>query len=99
MEQYEGFIVGGGGGGLAAGLYTSRAGLKSLLLERGAVGGQMVNATLIENYPGFPEGISGAEPGFIPATEDLPQVVCKASRGQSADCCPGLHHTSTLRKE
>jgi len=63
MEQYDVVIIGGGPGGLAAGLYTSRAGLKSLLLERGAVGGQMVNATLIENYPGFPEGISGAELG------------------------------------
>jgi thioredoxin reductase (NADPH) len=63
MEQRDVVIIGGGPGGLAAGLYTSRAGLKSLLLECGAVGGQMVNATLIENYPGFPEGISGTELG------------------------------------
>ncbi|HEX76172.1 MAG TPA: thioredoxin-disulfide reductase [Dehalococcoidia bacterium] len=65
MARYEVIVIGGGPGGLAAGLYTSRAGLKSLLLERGAVGGQMVNATLIENYPGFPEGISGAELGSL----------------------------------
>jgi len=65
MARYEVIVIGGGPGGLAAGLYTSRAGLKSLLLERGLVGGQMMNATLIENYPGFPEGISGAELGLL----------------------------------
>ena len=63
MERYDVIIIGGGPAGLTSGLYTSRAGLKSLLLERGAVGGQMVNTTMIENYPGFPEGISGAELG------------------------------------
>jgi len=61
MANYEVIIIGGGPGGLTAGLYTSRAGLKSLLLERGMPGGQMVNASLVENYPGFPEGIAGPE--------------------------------------
>lgn len=65
MARYEVIIIGGGPGGLTAGLYTSRAGLKSLLLEPGSMGGQMVNATLIENYPGFPEGISGAKLGSL----------------------------------
>ena len=65
MASYEVIVIGGGPGGLAAGLYTSRAGLKSLLLERGLVGGQMMSATLIENYPGFPGGISGAELGSL----------------------------------
>ena len=65
MARYEVIVIGGGPGGLTAGLYTSRAGLKSLLLERGLVGGQMMNATLIENYPGFPGGISGAELGSL----------------------------------
>lgn len=65
MAKYEVIIIGGGPAGITAGLYASRAGLKSLLVERGVVGGQMLNAALIENYPGFPEGISGAELGSL----------------------------------
>jgi len=63
MKKYDVIIIGGGPAGLTAGIYTSRAGLKSLLVERGMFGGQIVNATLIENYPGFPDGISGYELG------------------------------------
>jgi thioredoxin reductase (NADPH) len=58
-------IAGAGPAGLTAGLYTSRAGLKSLLMERGIVGGQIINATMVENYPGFPQGIPGAELGSL----------------------------------
>jgi len=61
MSKYEVIIIGGGPGGLTAGLYTSRAGLKSLLMERGIFGGQIVNASRVDNYPGFPEGISGLD--------------------------------------
>ncbi len=59
MSKHEVIIIGGGPGGLTAGLYTSRAGLKSLLIERGIFGGQIVNASQVDNYPGFPEGVSG----------------------------------------
>ena len=65
MDKYDVIIIGGGPAGLTAGLYSSRAGLKSLLLEQGLFGGQMVNAALIENYPGFPEGIAGSELGTL----------------------------------
>ena len=63
MSEYDMVIIGGGPAGLTAGLYAARVGLKSVLLERGVFGGQIVNARLVENYPGFPEGISGAELG------------------------------------
>jgi len=63
MDFYDVAIIGGGPAGLTASLYTGRAGLKSILLERGIFGGQIINARLVENYPGFPEGIPGAELG------------------------------------
>jgi len=64
-ENYELVIIGGGPAGLTAGLYAARAGLKSLLIERGAFGGQILNAPLVENYPGFPEGVPGMELGAL----------------------------------
>jgi len=60
-NEYEVIIIGGGPAGLSAGLYTSRARRSSLLIERGFFGGQIADAELVENYPGFPEGISGFE--------------------------------------
>ena len=54
-------IIGGGPAGLTAGLYLCRAKIDTILLEQQLTGGQAVNSPLIENYPGFPEGISGAE--------------------------------------
>jgi thioredoxin reductase (NADPH) len=59
MDKYDVLIIGGGPAGLTAGLYASRAGLKTILSERAMFGGQIVNAQLIENYPGFPNGVSG----------------------------------------
>jgi thioredoxin reductase (NADPH) len=52
-------IVGAGPGGLTAGLYASRARVDTLLLEKGAAGGQILVTDWIDNYPGFPEGVSG----------------------------------------
>ncbi len=64
-NRYDVVIIGGGPAGLTAGLYASRARLNSLLIERGLVGGQIANAERVENYPGFPEGISGPELGQL----------------------------------
>jgi len=61
--NYDVVIIGGGPAGLTAGLYTSRARLNSLLIEKGLIGGQITNAERVENYPGFPEGISGFDLG------------------------------------
>jgi thioredoxin reductase (NADPH) len=54
-------IIGGGPAGLTAGLYGARSLLKILLLERLAPGGQVLTTDWVENYPGFPEGVSGFE--------------------------------------
>ena len=61
LKQYDVIIVGGGPAGLSAGIYAARARLSSLLIENGLVGGQIVNAERLDNYPGFPEGVSGAK--------------------------------------
>ncbi len=58
-KQYDLVIIGGGPAGLTAGLYASRARLKVLLVEKMVPGGQILVTDWIENYPGFPEGISG----------------------------------------
>jgi len=58
---YDIIITGGGPGGLTAGIYTSRDNLKTLLLEKGMCGGLPAVTDIIENYPGFPEGINGME--------------------------------------
>jgi len=58
---YEVIIIGGGPAGLTAGLYTSRSRLQTLLIEIGLLGGQMTTTEIIENYPGFSQGITGDE--------------------------------------
>jgi thioredoxin reductase (NADPH) len=58
---YDLVIVGGGPAGLAAGVYASSEGLRTVIIERDVPGGQAGSSSLIENYLGFPDGLSGAE--------------------------------------
>ena len=61
MFDWDAIIIGGGPAGLTAGLYLSRAKRRALLLDKDSVGGYIRNIELIENYPGFSEGIAGAQ--------------------------------------
>ena len=61
MDEIEIAIVGGGPAGLAAALYTTRAGRRSALFEGSMLGGQIAMTGLVESYPGFPEGVDGPE--------------------------------------
>jgi thioredoxin reductase (NADPH) len=61
QKEYDLSIYGAGPAGLSAAVYAASEGLKTILIEREAMGGQAGTSSLIENYMGFPEGISGAE--------------------------------------
>ncbi len=58
-EHYELVILGGGPAGLSAGLYAARARLDHVLIEQAAPGGQVLLTDWVDNYPGFPEGLTG----------------------------------------
>ena len=64
-RSYQAVIIGGGPAGLTAGLYCARSRFNALLIEQGIVGGKITNAERVENYPGFPKGISGIELGQL----------------------------------
>ena len=61
FTDYDVIIIGSGCAGLAAGIYAARGGYETCILEKGAMGGEMMNRQLIENYPGFAEGVMGPD--------------------------------------
>ena len=61
MNDYDLIIIGSGPAGLTAALYASRAGLKTVVFEENKLGGAIVDAELVENFPCFPKGLSGIE--------------------------------------
>jgi len=63
FTDYDVIIIGSGSAGLAAGIYTGRAGLRTMILEKEIMGGELMNLQLIENYPGFGSGVQGPDLG------------------------------------
>ncbi len=64
-QEHQLVIIGGGPAGLTAGIYAARARLKTVLIEKQAAGGLINDAAVIENFPGFPQGINGYELGQL----------------------------------
>ncbi len=59
--EYDVLIIGGGPAGLTAGIYAGRGSLNTIILEKGNPGGQIAQTDEVENYPGFPDVVSGPE--------------------------------------
>ena len=89
LPHYDVAIVGGGPAGLASAVYASSEGLRTLLVEQSAPGGQAGTSSLIENYLGFPSGISGA---------DLAQRAAVQARRFGTEILVG-HGVVTIRRE
>ena len=62
---YQVVILGGGPAGLSAAIYAARSGLSTVVVEKAFPGGQIANASHVENYPGFADGVSGMELGQL----------------------------------
>ncbi|MFM8394138.1 MAG: NAD(P)/FAD-dependent oxidoreductase [Acidobacteriota bacterium] len=88
--DFDVVIIGGGPTGLAAAVYTGRALLRTLVLEKAVPGGQIVYSAAIDNYPGFPDGISGY---------DFSQAFLKHAERFGAQVRVGTGATSIVRED
>ena len=87
-QEFDVLIIGGGMAGLTAGIYASRYGLNTAIVEQMMAGAQIINLDKIENFPGFPQGIAGYELG--PATQEQAmnagvEVLMDTATGVSVD--------------
>lgn len=92
QEIFDVAILGGGPAGLAAAVYAASEGLKTLVLDAIAPGGQAGTSSKIENYLGFPMGISGAELASAATTQarKFSAVISTPSRAAALDCAGPL---------
>jgi thioredoxin reductase (NADPH) len=93
--EYDLIIVGGGPAGLTAGIYAGRARLCALLIEKLIHGGQMMTTDLVENYPGFPEGISGPDLSDR-MRQQAERFGLKIVNGDVLELIPGTPEDSTI---
>ena len=104
-EAFDVLIVGGGPSGVAAGVYAGAEGLRALVVEDLAVGGQAGTSSRIENYMGFPTGISGADlvwRGEVQAMKfgtrfAMPRRVAKLERLEDGDFCATFENGQRVR--
>ena len=100
-EHVEIAIIGGGPAGLAAGLYAARGRAKTVVFERGIPGGQIITTDCVENYPGFPGGINGAELGDLMTkqAEEHGAIIRSFTPVDAIDVCGDGHFLITTEDQ
>ena len=106
MADWDAIIIGGGPAGLTAGIYLSRGNWRTLLLEKEGYGGYIMNIEMIENYPGFSEGVIGSQLGMemmeqarkygVEMKRATVNSVQVSSRNKWVTCADGTTYTSSV---